>query len=235
MTCSKKQRRPTTSISMAGRWPCSTVRHSITCTTTCWARHNWPPTAIRESGWNHNGFRDYAPQLGRYVEPDPLGRLGSGNNLYAYVDDNPTNFTDPLGLCAIRKLDPNSRECKELAAKIANIVADIQSSTSDLATNPLTLPEAPPFPGAPRRTYVQGHRELLDEKIQNLANRANEYNEKCGGGDPFASVAPASAPGSVPSAGPSVSPFVVVGGAVIIGGTIILCPECFVVAPVFAF
>jgi RHS repeat-associated protein len=52
-----------------------------------------------ESGWNHNGFRDYAPQLGRYIEPDPLGRLGSGNNLYAYVFDNPANLIDPLGLC----------------------------------------------------------------------------------------------------------------------------------------
>lgn len=38
-----------------------------------------------ESGWNHNGFRDYAPTLGRYIEPDPLGRLGSGNDLYVYV------------------------------------------------------------------------------------------------------------------------------------------------------
>jgi RHS repeat-associated protein len=37
-----------------------------------------------ETGWNHNGFRDYLPNLGRYIEPDPLGRLGSGNNLYAY-------------------------------------------------------------------------------------------------------------------------------------------------------
>ncbi|MGB6686570.1 MAG: RHS repeat-associated core domain-containing protein [Terracidiphilus sp.] len=52
-----------------------------------------------ETGWNHNGFRDYAPQLGRYLEPDPLGRLGSGNNLYAYVNDNPANLADPLGLC----------------------------------------------------------------------------------------------------------------------------------------
>ncbi|MFZ0747373.1 MAG: RHS repeat-associated core domain-containing protein [Terracidiphilus sp.] len=52
-----------------------------------------------ESGWNHNGFRDYAPALGRYAEPDPLGRLGSGNNLYAYVGDNPVNLADPLGLC----------------------------------------------------------------------------------------------------------------------------------------
>lgn len=54
-----------------------------------------------ESGWNHNGFRDYAPTLGRYVEPDPLGRLGSGNNLYVYVGNNPTNLVDPLGLCAL--------------------------------------------------------------------------------------------------------------------------------------
>jgi RHS repeat-associated protein len=55
-----------------------------------------------ESGWNHNGFRDYAPQLGRYIEPDPLGRLGSGNNLYAYVYDNPIRFTDRMGLCPSR-------------------------------------------------------------------------------------------------------------------------------------
>ena len=51
-----------------------------------------------ESGWNHNGFRNYLPALGRYAEPDPLGRMGSGNNLYAYVSNNPTNYDDPFGL-----------------------------------------------------------------------------------------------------------------------------------------
>ena len=51
-----------------------------------------------ESGWNHNGFRDYAPTLGRYIEPDPLGRLGSGNNLYVYTDNDPINRSDPAGL-----------------------------------------------------------------------------------------------------------------------------------------
>jgi RHS repeat-associated protein len=51
-----------------------------------------------ESGWNHNGFRDYAPELGRYIEPDPLGRLGSGNNLYAYAENDPIDWTDPFGL-----------------------------------------------------------------------------------------------------------------------------------------
>ncbi|MGB6687307.1 MAG: RHS repeat-associated core domain-containing protein [Terracidiphilus sp.] len=52
------------------------------------------------SGWNHNGFRDYVPELGRYIEPDPLGRLGSGNNLYVYAGDNPIDFVDLLGLCS---------------------------------------------------------------------------------------------------------------------------------------
>jgi RHS repeat-associated protein len=46
-----------------------------------------------------NGFRDYIPLIGRYIEPDPLGRFGSGNNLYAYVGENPVNMVDPLGLC----------------------------------------------------------------------------------------------------------------------------------------
>ena len=61
-----------------------------------------------ESGWNHNGFRDYLPALGRYAEPDPLGRLGSGNNLYAYVYDNPANLIDPLGLCAAMSHAPSN-------------------------------------------------------------------------------------------------------------------------------
>jgi RHS repeat-associated protein len=51
-----------------------------------------------ESGWNHNGFRDYLPALGRYAEPDPLGRAGSGNTLYAYAFDSPINVIDPYGL-----------------------------------------------------------------------------------------------------------------------------------------
>ena len=71
-----------------------------------------------ESGWNHNGFRNYLPGLGRYIEPDPLAMQGSarfynpqtgrflredaigllsGINKYAYVDDDPVDFIDPMG------------------------------------------------------------------------------------------------------------------------------------------
>jgi RHS repeat-associated protein len=63
-----------------------------------------------QSGWNHNGFRDYAPQLGRYIEPDPIG-LAGGINEYAYVGDDPIDWSDPFGLraltdCEKQKLSP---------------------------------------------------------------------------------------------------------------------------------
>jgi RHS repeat-associated protein len=50
-----------------------------------------------ETGWNHNGFRDYLPELGRYIEPDPLG-ISGGINLYGYAANSPTNSIDPSGL-----------------------------------------------------------------------------------------------------------------------------------------
>jgi len=50
-----------------------------------------------ETGMNHNGFRDYAGNLTRYVESDPIG-LGGGTNTYQYVKGNPFKWTDRRGL-----------------------------------------------------------------------------------------------------------------------------------------
>ncbi|MDC4669052.1 RHS repeat protein [Acinetobacter baumannii] len=46
--------------------------------------------------YNHNRF--YNPELGRYMEPDPIG-LEGGLNPYAYAGSNPVMNTDSTGLC----------------------------------------------------------------------------------------------------------------------------------------
>ncbi|MEO8165904.1 MAG: RHS repeat-associated core domain-containing protein, partial [Betaproteobacteria bacterium] len=53
----------------------------------------------RETNLHYNYFRDYSPDIGRYVESDPIG-LYAGLNTYSYVKNNPVMWGDPTGLDA---------------------------------------------------------------------------------------------------------------------------------------
>jgi RHS repeat-associated protein len=53
---------------------------------------------------DHTMFRYYASNTGRWLSPDPLGgdvTNPQSFNRYAYVLNNPTNLTDPSGLCPV--------------------------------------------------------------------------------------------------------------------------------------
>jgi RHS repeat-associated protein len=49
------------------------------------------------TGLHYNLNRYYNPELGRYMEPDPIG-LEGGSNPYAYAESNPISNVDPSGL-----------------------------------------------------------------------------------------------------------------------------------------
>lgn len=51
---------------------------------------------LPEAGVYHYKARAYAPQLGRFVQTDPVGYPG-GPNLYVYVSVDPINRVDPTG------------------------------------------------------------------------------------------------------------------------------------------
>ena len=55
----------------------------------------WLPTM---GVWYYKA-RIYEPELGRFLQTDPIGMEG-GINLYAYVENDPVNESDPLGLAS---------------------------------------------------------------------------------------------------------------------------------------
>jgi RHS repeat-associated protein len=59
-----------------------------------------------ETGFNYHGARYCIPWLGKWLNPDPLGRV-DGANLYVYASNNPLKYTDPTG----KECDPTKQSC----------------------------------------------------------------------------------------------------------------------------
>jgi len=61
-----------------------------------------------ETNLQYSRFRYYDPGAGRFLSEDPLGFKG-GPDFYAYVDNRPTRYKDPLGL--LRDCDQEQIDC----------------------------------------------------------------------------------------------------------------------------
>jgi RHS repeat-associated protein len=94
--------------------------------------------------------RYYHANLGRWLTRDPLDEpeLSQGANLYAYVNNNPVNATDPLGLAAVIVIPVGAFTIAALQVLLATIIVitiyDIIKST--------VCPPCPPPPAGGSRT-----------------------------------------------------------------------------------
>jgi RHS repeat-associated protein len=56
-----------------------------------------------DTGLYYYKNRYYSPKLGRFMSKDPLGMV-DGPNLYAYVNNDPLNWTDPMGTTILMEI-----------------------------------------------------------------------------------------------------------------------------------
>jgi RHS repeat-associated protein len=58
----------------------------------------YPQPDQPELGLYDNRNRFYKPNIGRFLQPDPIGFAGDTANVYRYCANNPVNASDPFGL-----------------------------------------------------------------------------------------------------------------------------------------
>ena len=104
-----------------------------------------------ETGLYYHGARYYAPWIGRWTAPDPMG-LGDGISLYEYVRGNPIRFVDRAGTDAQSEATWNrltqSSDPKERAWAIPEEGAGSSGQPKPSLSGPTTKPGASPPPRA---------------------------------------------------------------------------------------
>ena len=67
--------------------------------------------------------RYYDPQIGRFLETDPAWYVDS-MNLYAYVQNDPINMTDPTGMCTGSRLTNSDGTCAQNGGWTTDLAGD---------------------------------------------------------------------------------------------------------------
>lgn len=107
-----------------------------------------------ETGFYQNGFRDYLPGLGRYLQSDPIG-LAGGVNTYAYVDGRPLRAIDRVGL---RYVDP----MVAIADRVAGIGGQCVEGPCSLSSPTIFTPE--------EKVAIAQNLTLLSRQTETIAN-----------------------------------------------------------------
>jgi RHS repeat-associated protein len=79
----------------------------------------------------YNYARDYDPQVGRYVEADPIGLNGGSFSTYSYAGNNPISNEDPLGLMCTPGVGCYTTPAERAVAQSGNAVGYYQLACAD--------------------------------------------------------------------------------------------------------
>ncbi|MGA8742243.1 MAG: SpvB/TcaC N-terminal domain-containing protein [Terracidiphilus sp.] len=111
-----------------------------------------------ETGFNYHGARYYAPWLGRWTASDPAG-LTDGSNTYAFVRNNPLQWTDssgtqcdPTNACCIDPTLQSSEDPGFTPATDSSSSSVVASSGSSLLGTFLSLASQTSTVAAPAQT-----------------------------------------------------------------------------------
>lgn len=97
------------------------------------------------------GARDYDAQTGRWTAKDPIQFEGGDTSLYAYVNGNPVNLIDPLGLDPLCAISGMGKTCTDgqrpppegqpLSGPLSPMVLPIGAAATAEAASMLYCPE----------------------------------------------------------------------------------------------
>lgn len=89
-----------------GSWSLKTGVHrgfAVSNSRTALGLRTW---SVENCSGEYSCARYYSPEIGRFASEDPL-RFTAGTNFYKYVDNKPTNMTDPSGEAGIPGVCPS--------------------------------------------------------------------------------------------------------------------------------
>jgi len=107
-------------------------------------------------------LRDYNPEIGRFIQPDPLGQI-PGPNIYAYCNNNPINWVDPWGMDKVFIIPGTTTSIYDVDR---NYITTISRTFSDAEVSLFAWDS----------NNTDSDRQKAGERLSNVINRYRENN-----------------------------------------------------------